>query len=186
MNSVLSTRELSENDIELLLQYWFASEHTFLHGMGVDIQKMPTKEIFKETLVEQLSTPLDKKKSYCIIWMVNGVAIGHSNINQIIFGEEAFMHLHIWTASERKSGNGTALVKMTLPYFFEKLKLKKIFCEPSALNPSPNKTLEKVGFELVKKYKTTPGAICYEQEVNRWVLTEERWLRLRSATDWVW
>jgi len=73
------------------------------------------------------------------------------------------MHLHLWNAASRKKGIGSQLVKMSLKYFFENLKLKRLFCEPYALNPAPNKTLEKTGFDFVKEYITIPGAFNFEQ-----------------------
>ena len=60
---------------------------------------------------------------------------------------------------------------MTLPFFFENFKLKKLYCEPYALNAAPNKTLTKAGFNFVKKYSTIPGSISFEQEVNQWEMS---------------
>jgi hypothetical protein len=45
-----------------------------------------------------------------------------------------------------------------------------LYCEPYALNPAPNKTLEKLGFKFLKTYTTIPGWINFEQEVNLWEL----------------
>ncbi len=124
--------------------------------------------------MEQLSQSYENKKSYCIIWQVDGKPIGHSNINKIVFGKEAYMHLHIWRPEERKKGLGTSFIKLTLPWFFEKSKLKKLYCEPYALNSAPNKTLQNAGFEFVKEYITTPGWINFEQPVKLWVMSYER------------
>ena len=135
---------------------------------------MPQKEFWKEMLSDQLALSYKEKKSYCIIWILNGKETGHSNVNKIIFGEEAYMHLHIWDQSIRQKGLGQNFIKMTLPYFFEKLELKKIYCEPYSLNPAPNKTLIKAGFEFEKKYIPTPGFLNFEQEVNQWVMTFEK------------
>jgi RimJ/RimL family protein N-acetyltransferase len=60
------------------------------------------------------------------------------------------MHLHLWYPDKRIKGMGVQLVKKSLPYFFNNLHLKTLYCEPYALNPAPNKTLPKVGFEFVK------------------------------------
>ena len=76
----------------------------------------------------------------------------------------------------RKKGMGAQLLEMTIKLFFENLKLKKLCCEPYALNPAPNKTLEKVGFSFVKEYITVPGSINFEQPVKRWEMTREAYL----------
>jgi RimJ/RimL family protein N-acetyltransferase len=88
------------------------------------------------------------------------------------------MHLHLWNSSARQKEADAALVKLTLPFFFENLRLKDLFCEPYALNPAPNKTLAKTGFEFVKEYITIPGALNFEQPVYRWQLTYEKYKTL--------
>ena len=65
------------------------------------------------------------------------------------------------------------MVKQSIPHFFEKLKLQTLFCEPAALNPAPNKTLEKIGFKYIKSHTTIPAGWTFEMEVNLWELTLE-------------
>jgi RimJ/RimL family protein N-acetyltransferase len=174
----LSVREIEHRDIEPLSDYWFKSDAEFLINMGVDLSKMPTQVEWQKMLTEQINQSYREKQSYCIIWMLNNQAVGHANINRIIFGEEAYMHLHIWKQANRTKGMGLAFVKMTLPFFFDNMNLKKICCEPYALNPAPNKTLEKLGFEFIKEYVTTPGWINYEQLVKHWELDLEKFKSL--------
>ena len=172
--NVLSVRELKTEDIDLITQYWLNADTAFLGGMGVAINKIPNADEWKAMLSEQLNQPIEEKKSYCIIWQVNDTPIGHSNINKIIFGEEAYIHLHIWNADARRKGYGAAFIKMTLPWFFNKYKLKKLYCEPYALNDAPNKTLEKAGFEFIKEYMTIPGWLNFEQPVKLWEMSYDR------------
>ena len=183
LKNILSVREIRQQDIEPITKYWLGSDAAFLQGMGVDVEKIPGKEKWKEMLMEQLGQSIEEKKSYCIIWQVDENAVGHSNINKIIIGEEAYMHLHIWSAEIRKKGFGTELIRLTLPYFFEKFRLKKLYCEPYALNPAPNKTLEKTGFRFVKEYITTPGWLNFEQPVNRWELTYDQFKKMNTANS---
>ena len=174
----LSVREMQQQDIDLLIRYWFDADKAFLVGMGVDPAKMPEEKTFQSMIAEQLTQIYEEKKSYCIIWLLNDEPVGHTNINKIIFGEEASMHLHLWKPELRKSGYGVAFVGMVLPYFFKNMQLKKLYCEPYALNPGPNKTMKKLGFAFVKEYITTPGWINLEQPVNRWELSESRFNEL--------
>ena len=174
----LTVRELQEKDIDAITNYWLQAEPEFLKGMGVDLTKLPTRQEWRAMLTEQLHTPLLEKKSYCLIWEVEGNAVGHSNINKIVPGHEAYMHLHLWNPEVRKKGYGIRLIHLTLPYFFENYQLKTLYCEPYALNPAPNRTLERAGFRPVKEYVTTPGWINFEQPVRLWQMTAEEFGRL--------
>lgn len=170
----LSVREMQQKDIESIADYFLNADSAFLINMGVDLAKVPAKDEWLKMLSEQLTQPYEEKRSYCIIWQADDKPIGHSNVNKIIFGEEAYMHLHIWIPDVKKKGIGTELVKKTIPYFFKNLKLKKLFCEPNAFNTAPNKTLEKVGFDFVKTHVTIPGWLNFEQPCNLWVMSYDR------------
>ena len=173
----LSVREIEESDIPLIAGYWQQSTPEHLLGMGVDLAKVPSHAAFINMLQEQLSLPIPEKQSFCMIWLIDGIPSGHSNINKIIFGEEAYMHLHVWHDAARKKGAGATLVKMTIPHFFKNYQLKKLYCEPYALNPAPNKTLKKLGFRFVKKHITIPGALNFEQLVHLWEISAEDLIR---------
>lgn len=174
----LSVREIETSDIDLIADYWLNSDPGHLKGMGVDLDKLPTREQWSSMLLKQIETPLPQKNAYCIIWLENGKPVGHCNTNPASFGQEANMHLHLWNSHSRKKGMGSALVRLTLPFFFENLQLKKLICEPYALNPAPNKTMEKLGFDLVKEYITIPGSLNFEQPVKRWEMTVEKFREL--------
>lgn len=62
------------------------------------------------------------------------------------------------------------------------MELKNIYCEPYAQNPAPNKTLAKAGFLFVKKYTTIPGYLNFEQEVNQWLMTQEKFTSLENLS----
>lgn len=169
---MLSVRELEGRDIPALTAYWVDADDDHLLAMGVALGKMMPAAQWETMLSAQLKQSYAEKKSYCIIWEEDGKAIGHSNVNKIVFGKEAYMHLHLWHKDTRLQGRGAELVKKTLPYFFKHLELEDLYCEPYALNPAPNKTLAKVGFTFVKEYTTVPGTLNFEQVVNLWHLSK--------------
>ncbi len=164
----LSVRELRESDIELIANYWTRSDPSHLIGMGVDLTKVPSRSDLIAALCAQLSLPLEGRQSYCTIWQMDSIPLGHCNVNKIRFGRDAFLHLHIWHPDRRRRGLGAVLVRQSLWYFFDRLALQDVYCEPFALNPAPNAVLAKAGFAFVKQYTTVPGAINFEQPVNRW------------------
>ncbi|MFD0862658.1 GNAT family N-acetyltransferase [Sungkyunkwania multivorans] len=175
---MFSVREIKQSDVPLIVDYWFSATDEHLIGMGVDLKKMPSKEQFATYLSQQASFPIGDKQSYCLIWEIDGRPAGHNNINKIEFDKAASMHLHLWDGTHRKKGAGTKLIKLALPFFFETYRLAKLYCEPYALNPAPNRTLERLGFTFARKYVTIPGNINFEQEVNRWELSRDHYLQL--------
>ncbi|OIQ16598.1 MAG: GNAT family N-acetyltransferase [Flavobacterium sp. MedPE-SWcel] len=166
----LSVRELEEKDVPLLADYWFTATAEHLNTMGADINKLPNRSDFEIAVKQQIELPYTEKKSYALLWELNGNAIGHCNVNPLVYGNDAYMHLHLWNTTSRHKGLGTALVKMSIPYFSNNLKLEKLYSQPYAKNDAPNRTLEKVGFIFVKEYITIPGTLNFEQPVKLWEL----------------
>ncbi len=180
MSRSLSVREMLESDIDLIIKYWLQSDRTFLQQLGVDVKKLPSAMQWREMVLEQLQTPIQNKRSYCIIWLLNQQPVGHCNVNPLIFGVEAYMHLHLWNATVRQKGLGLELLQMSLPYFFNNLQLQKLLCVPNALNAAPNNTLAKAGFKFVKEYVTIPGSINFEQPVKEWQMTLDQFNQLKQ------
>lgn len=166
-------REATLQDYPSIINYFLEAPVPFLRQMGADERKLPSYTNWLTLLTENHALRLEEKRFYYLIWELEGEAIGHSNINKIKFGEEAYMHLHLWENTSRQKGLGTLFVKKSLPHFFETFQLKRLCCEPYALNPAPNKTLENVGFSFIKQYETTPGWINFPQLVNNWCMKVE-------------
>lgn len=175
LQSSLTVRELEKNDINLICDYWFQLDEPALNRMGVDPGKIPNRKDFENMLFQQYQLPYPEKRSFGTIWEKDGNPIGHCNTNPSFFGDHAWMHLHIWSKDHRKQGIGRTLVHGSLAFFFEKLQLQYLICEPYALNPAPNRVIEEVGFRFVKEYRTIPGSFNFEQMVKRWELTREEW-----------
>lgn len=176
----IRVRELASNDIMFIADYWLNSDKDFLISMGVDLNQLPTREGLTKMLNNQINLPDSEKASLAMILEVNGKPAGHCNVNGITYGQEATMHLHLWTSDNRQKGLGTTMVLKSLPAFFDRLKLETLWCEPYSHNPAPNKTLKKIGFEFIKRYLTIPGSLNFEQEVNRYKLTREQFEEIKK------
>ena len=178
---MIAVREITRADVPLLLDYWFNADEDFLKGMGVDVSKLPDRTMFGNMLENQIQTPYNEKKAYALIWLLNGEAVGHSNLNPVAFGDHAWMHLHMWNSENRKKGLGVEFIKLCLPLYFRNFELKEIYCEPYAYNPAPHKVIEKVGFRFEKEYITVPGSINFEQPVKRWRMTRDHFNELSNS-----
>lgn len=169
----LSVREIQTSDIKNIADYWLCSDPQYLTSLGVDLDKLPSRSGLRDALEHQIATPYPDKKAYALIMERDGTAIGHTNVNPITFGEEAFIHLHIWNKEDRRKGLGLKLIPLALPYFFKNLQLNRLLAEPYADNPAPNRILSRLGYTFVKSYRTTPGSLNFEQDVIRWELTKD-------------
>ena len=169
----IRVREWIPSDIEKIVDYFVLADADFLRGMGAEKSKLPKREAWIQNLEAEIDKPYTEINHYYIIWLVDNEPIGHSNVNKIVYGESATMHLHMWDSQKRKKGLGLELLKLTIPFYFEKLKLKTLICEPYSENIAPNKTLKKLGFNFIRAYETIPGIICFPQTVNRYELTKE-------------
>ncbi|MCH7564810.1 MAG: GNAT family N-acetyltransferase [Gemmatimonadetes bacterium] len=175
----LSIRECGVPDIDRIVGYFLDAHPTFLDGLGVDPNKLPEREVWRDALVAEAERPLEQRERHYVIWEIDGVAVGHSNLSEIQFGVQAHMHLHMWDVSARRWGSGTSLVRASIDRYFELFRLENLFSEPYALNPAANRTLPKLGFRFLESYDGVPGPISYPQPVNRWRLTREEWEALR-------
>ena len=155
-------------DIELVIDYFVNADTDFLRGMGADKDKLPSKTVWIQNLKNELEKPISDKEYYYLIWLIDNLPIGHSNINKIVYGKFAHMHLHMWNSPIRRKGLGLRFVELSIPYYFKKFKLEKLICEPYANNIGPNKLLKKAGFNFIKEYDTVPGIINIYQSVNRY------------------
>ena len=179
----LTVRELRLSDIQLVCDYWMKSTDEHLINMGVALSEMPTEKELEEMLKQQLALPINQRKTYALIWCENEIPVGHSNVNKIKYGQEAFMHLHLWGNASRSKGLGSKFVLKSLPLYFNNLKLDNLYCEPFAENEAPSRTLKKIGFVFEKKYRTIPGILNHEQEVNLWRMSKVEFQEIQKQID---
>ena len=165
--STLEVRPFSSaNEYEGMVDYFLNADDAFLGAMGVARPLLPTRDAWLRDVLADHQLPDPEKDRLYVGWFYQGHQIGHSSVNRIRFGNDAFFHLHMWRTDLRKSGLGLRLCEQSIGIYFDRLHLRTLWCEPYAENPAPNRTLLKLGFEFIKRYRTVPGTINFEQEVN--------------------
>ncbi|MGH2902172.1 MAG: GNAT family N-acetyltransferase [Solirubrobacteraceae bacterium] len=166
----LVIREMTLDEVDLVIDYFHDSTPEHLETLGVDPTRLPTRRDWRARYVAEYSKPVRERSVLLVIWEMDGVAVGFSSADKIAYGEQAHMHLHIVDPQRRRSGTGVECVRATAELYFNELELKRLFCEPNAFNVAPNRTLQRAGFRYVKTYETVPGPINRHQAVTRWVL----------------
>jgi len=160
----------SVSDYLQVVDYFLGADEPSLQAMGVDPAKLPHRDAWLERLLPDLTRPDSLKQTFYLGWDYEGSRIGHCNLNPIRYGAEAHVHLHLWDPGARRAGLGTELLRLSIEIFFGRFALQRLYCEPYAHNAAPNRVLTKAGFRWLERYRTTPGLICFEQKVNRYVM----------------
>ena len=166
----LVVREMTLEEANIIIDYFHTASHDFLKSLGVSPAKLPYRDDWEAFYRAEYSRPINKRRAILVLWELDEEPLGFSTADKIIFGQEAYMHLHILRPERRRSGYGANFVRETVKIYFSKLKIQQLFCEPYALNPAPNRTLQKAGFKYIKTHETTPGPLNFRQPVNRWLL----------------
>ncbi|MER3328740.1 MAG: GNAT family protein [Candidatus Kapaibacterium sp.] len=165
-----SVREATSIDAKSIAQYWSNLSFDDAFKLGIDFDKIPPTNEIIEFIEQQISLQPNERNTYILIWEADGIAIGHCNITPIVVGEYANIHSHIWDKKHIAKGMGERLMRMSLPIFFEKYNLEKIYGVFYALNPAPEKLCIKLGFSFVDEYPTIPGEWSFYQNVKKYVL----------------
>jgi RimJ/RimL family protein N-acetyltransferase len=166
-------RPMQLAETELIIDYFHSASPEFLNTLGVDPSRLLERAQWKARFEYRFALPIEERNFFAILWEIDGHPAGWSSADKVIFGEEAYMHLHILDPERRRAGNGTFFVRESAKIYFETLRISRLFCEPHALNVAPNRTLQAAGFKYVKTHETVPGPFNFHQPVTRWVLQRD-------------
>lgn len=166
----LSVREMQLTEVDIRINYFHDASDDHLQIMGVDRALLPTRQAWHDFYEEDYARSVRDRVNYSLMWKLDGETVGFSSASDIVFGKEAFMHMHILNAIQRRNGLGAEFVRKSAKMYFEVLELERLFCEPNVLNVAPNRTLQQAGFRYLFTHETTPSQINFNQLATRWVL----------------
>ena len=161
---------MEPSEIDIRIDYFHNAADPYLQTLGVDRASLPSPEEWRSTYAADCALPMRERKGLALLWQLDGRAVGFSSSDRIVFGVEAYMHLHLLEADNRRKGLGSEFVKKSAEYYFRVLQLERLFCEPNAFNVAPNRALQRAGFRYVFTHETKPGPINFFQATTRWVL----------------
>ncbi|HVC38687.1 MAG TPA: GNAT family protein [Candidatus Dormibacteraeota bacterium] len=167
---VLTVREMRLDEVGIRIEYFHGSSDDHLRRLGVDRALLPTRPKWRAFYEEDATRPIQDRVNYSLLWESDGRVVGFSTVDRIVFGREAFLHLHILRADQRHAGLGTPLVVKSASVYFEVLQLERIFSEPNAFNVAPNRTLQRAGFRYLFTHTAQPSPVNFPQVTTRWVL----------------
>ena len=166
----LNLRPMQLEELGVVIGYFHGASAEHLETLGVDPTRLPEPGKWRQLYQHEYEQPIERRRSFILLWELEGQALGFSTVDKVRFGNEAYMHLHVANPDLRQAGHGSACVRRSVDIFFEVLKLQRLYCEPNAFNVAPNRTLQKAGFRYVKTHMTVPGPLNFHQAVTQWVV----------------
>ncbi len=79
----------SREEYELMLDYFYKAEDSFLRGMGVDRLKLPQRDKWLDALLADHEKPDGERDRFYLIWIFRERRGGHCNITKIVPGTGA-------------------------------------------------------------------------------------------------
>jgi RimJ/RimL family protein N-acetyltransferase len=178
-----SIRPLATEDLDGIIAYFTRPSKADAERMGLDIHRVPSATQLRADLNVMIGAPPDRLSSFVLAWCIDGTAIGHSSLKDIVPSDFGSMHLHMWRANLRGKGYGPRLFCLSALDFYERFNLKRIICEPKADNPMANRMLKKIGFPLILTHVAASSEISVVCELNRYEILRdvaERYLHLHA------
>jgi RimJ/RimL family protein N-acetyltransferase len=169
----LTVRPLATEDLDGYVAYFTRPSKADAERMGLAIDRVPSATRLRSDLEAMIAAPLGRFRSFVLAWCVDGKAIGHSSLKEIVPGEFGSIHLHMWRADLRGKGYGSRLFCLSALDFYERFSLKRMVCEPKADNPMPNRMLKKIGFPLVLTHVAASSELSVVCELNRYEILRD-------------
>jgi RimJ/RimL family protein N-acetyltransferase len=166
----LAVRQMRPDEVGIRIDYFHSAPQAYLELLGVDPARLPRQDDWLHQYELDSVRPIEERLNVFLLWLGDDKPIGFSSADQIEFGQQANMHLHLLEAGNRKSGIGTECVRLSAALYFKLLNLKRLYCQPNAFNVAPNRTLQRAGFRYVETIMATPSSINFHQPITRWML----------------
>jgi RimJ/RimL family protein N-acetyltransferase len=178
----LSVRPLVTEDFDNFIGYWTGLSSQDIERMGLALDRVPPPEQMRKDLEVMTTKSIEQLTNFILVWCLDGEAVGHSSLREIVRGEGASVHLHMWRADLRGKGYGPRLFCLAALDFYERFALRYMICEPKSDNPFPNRMLRRIGFPLILVHVAAASTWTGVSELNRYAILRdivERYLQMK-------
>lgn len=162
----IEIRDIEEKDISSIVDYWHSSEEVFLTGIGVNMEKIVSREATANVFRRSLPGIRQENDRITLIADVKGEAIGYTNVNFNSDGD-AFAHVHIINKKFRNRGITRLLIADVIKIYFDSFQLENLYFQTNTKNKQINALLKKSGFRVVHTaYEDNPDGMAAIGEYN--------------------
>jgi len=148
---LVTVRDLSEEDVNEVTEYWYHSPPGFIEAMGIDPKKLLPEPEFARYLIEKCTANklLAASKLNTLTITYKGKAIGSHTIDPLVEGDHGIFHAHIWNPEMRRKGIAMITYPKACWIFMERFDLKRILFKTPMQNIGPIRVKEKLGIRCI-------------------------------------
>lgn len=158
---LVRVRDLSEDDISLLIDYWYHSPSGFIEAMGIDPNKLLPEHEFRKSMINKCraNSLLAASKSRFLTITYKDKAIGSHTLSPLVEGDHGVFHAHIWKAELRGKGIARITYLKACLIFMDRFNLKRILFKTPIQNVGAIRVKEELGIRYIGEEIINIGVI---------------------------
>ncbi len=135
-------RDLSEDDLEYIVRYWFDSGDEYLAFMGIDKARLGTEADTRDRFRRAIRTGDPGQASMAFAITLDDRFMGYTLLNR--YGRERnFSHLHLTDPAARRTGISTALYPLRIAMYCDVCDMDRLTHQTRPRNIGVNRMLDK-------------------------------------------
>jgi RimJ/RimL family protein N-acetyltransferase len=138
---VAALRDLTADDIEHIVRFWYGSSDEFLDFLGVDKARLGTQENTRQRFIRAIRSADMDQPSVAFTITVNGGFAGYTLLNRYA-AEVNYSHWHITEPALRGMGLSTALYPYRIKTYFDQVPINRLIHQTRTRNVAVNKMLD--------------------------------------------
>jgi RimJ/RimL family protein N-acetyltransferase len=138
----ISIRDFAPLDLPGFMDYWYRSAPGYLESLGIDPRTVLAESVL---LANWLALCSSGEPMPALTILVKGKAAGIYLLSEVVAGESAVFHAHVWESSLRHKGIATESAPKAFKVFFERFRLKRLVFKVPAQNGAALRVLGKLG-----------------------------------------
>lgn len=155
----VTVRDIELQDIGPIADYWHDSDSEYLESIGVDINKIVSRDITISTFESALPNIRGDQDRIVLIFEVDNKIIGYTNVNFNQTGDP-FAHVHITDYKYRNKGIIPSVFFKVITVFYDYFNIKKLYLQTNIKNKKINNLLFKKNITNIKtEYISKPDGM---------------------------
>jgi hypothetical protein len=135
-------RDLSHDDLEAIVRFWYAGGEEFLDFLGIDRSRLGTAEETRQRFLRAIRTGDPNQQSLAFAITVDGDFAGYTLLKRYT-PEINYSHWHITNPRLRGVGVSTALYPHRIKTYFDLVPMERLTHQTRTRNVAVNRMLDK-------------------------------------------